>query len=187
MAHHIQAIIGSQQLLKVLEEKYTHAKVVKLANGFAMVPMLGDLHDEMGVDDAVEHDSRFMLLSSHVWKVLQDMSLMDPVAYIETEYFGGTGTQSAVAWKSGKVAYGPEVSEDIGPINKGLAILGIVRTETRDEFQTIGLQWFRQMDEFYEFDSEVFQENYVERMFSRYPQVPAVSSRRPWWKRMLGM
>ncbi len=60
------------------------------------------------------------------------------VAYVETEYFGGNGVQSAAVWERGAIAFGPKQA-DVGPINEALRLLGVERTNAKDEFDTVGL------------------------------------------------
>jgi hypothetical protein len=60
------------------------------------------------------------------------------VAYVETEYFGGEGTQAATVWDRGATIFGPAEAE-AGPINQALRRLGVERTAGEDEFDKVGL------------------------------------------------
>ena len=76
------------------------------------------------------------------------------VIYIEAEFFGGTGSQAAVGWQGGVLSFGPRrtqmpmedregyavvADQDDMAINAALRWLGIMRTQTRDEFDTVGI------------------------------------------------
>lgn len=70
-----------------------------------------------------------------------------PVAYLEAETFGGTGTQAMVLWRDGEVWLGPvttrataarESAED-GAVNQALRHLGVGRPGAIDEFDALGL------------------------------------------------
>lgn len=65
--------------------------------------------------------------------------------YVETDYFGGYGDQSASYYKDGKLIY--EDLNSHGCINECLSRMGIVRDKDNygkvDEFDTIGLGKFR--------------------------------------------
>jgi hypothetical protein len=76
------------------------------------------------------------------------------VIYIEAEFFGGTGSQAAVGWQGGVLSFGPRrtqmpmedregyavvADQDDMAINAALRWLGITRTQTRDEFDTVGI------------------------------------------------
>ncbi|MBY8822230.1 hypothetical protein [Sphingomonas colocasiae] len=88
-----------------------------------------------------------------------------PTLYLETDYFGGIGGQSAAYFENGQLTWwGAESSEEPptgtsladlyektancgkSPINEGLYRLGVVRSGERDEFDQIGLQHFRSLE-----------------------------------------
>jgi hypothetical protein len=70
-------------------------------------------------------------------------------AIIETDYFGGNGTQSASAYR-GKEELMPGTRATKGPINAALRILGVVAQKPRDEFDTVGLGGIRHWDDLFE-------------------------------------
>ncbi|MCF2528870.1 hypothetical protein [Yinghuangia soli] len=83
-----------------------------------------------------------------------------PVAYVEAEFFGGTGFQAAAVWRDGVRAWGPVHDEQFTdprtdwPINRALASLG-ARQDDRsgaspvylDLFHRAGLGWERSSEE----------------------------------------
>jgi hypothetical protein len=83
------------------------------------------------------------------WAVSE--SLFYPIAYVETEYFGGDGEQAAAVWEAGQITFGPlrtRTPEDTSPlldgaINQALRMLGVVRVEAIDEFAALGLGRYR--------------------------------------------
>lgn len=70
------------------------------------------------------------------------------LAYVETEYFGGTGGQAAFAFVDGREAVAPQSARSAGPINQALRRIGVVRTLADDEFDAIGLGGRRSMDDY---------------------------------------
>jgi hypothetical protein len=91
-------------------------------------------------------------LTSALADLAVEQSRRFPLAYIETEYFGGTGTQAAVAWQSGGVVFGPEQSKSewldgqfTAPplldkaINRAARLIGVDRGTALDEFAALGL------------------------------------------------
>ncbi|MFT2720119.1 hypothetical protein ACMT4L_08965 [Deinococcus sp. A31D244] len=68
------------------------------------------------------------------------------MAYVEAEYFGGTGSQVAAVWDGGRVFWGPERRER-GPINHALRLLGVHRTDSHDEFGSVGLDRHRHLED----------------------------------------
>jgi hypothetical protein len=64
-----------------------------------------------------------------------------PIAWIETDYFGGAGDQSAILWKDGKKKrYRKRLGHNIDDAAKEL---GVVCEGDFDEFDTLGLGRYR--------------------------------------------
>ena len=81
-----------------------------------------------------------------------------PLAYIETNYFGGFGTQGAILWNAGEIAVPPAIHRDelsdgnivlpdlrAMPINRVLRAMGILIVGGYDEFESIGLSGVRDL------------------------------------------
>jgi hypothetical protein len=78
----------------------------------------------------------------------------DPIAYLEADYLGREGCQSAVLWRHGHVSLGPlllgrqEISSTAtAPISVALRALGITAVGRRDEFVVAGLELCRSTQE----------------------------------------
>ncbi|MET8999323.1 hypothetical protein [Amycolatopsis sp. NPDC004169] len=94
------------------------------------------------------------------WKVpagfqdtLAACSELGTVAYVEADYFGGTGTQSAQVWHRGAVVLGPvrvaegeRFSAAGSPISQALRALGVQRGGHVDEFDAAGLGRHRRVE-----------------------------------------
>lgn len=98
-------------------------------------------------------------------KLIRELSFKGKCAYVETDFFGGPGSQKAEVWQDGKRILGPiaswwqmksrilqdthgnpvEIVEDA--INFALRAIGIFCTEGRDEFDSAGLGRYRKNDE----------------------------------------
>jgi len=72
------------------------------------------------------------------------------VALIETDYFGGSGGQSAKLFLNGKIIFKNEDDYSIStnPINSVLKQIGVTRLVPNDEFDTIGLSKYRSNKDF---------------------------------------
>jgi hypothetical protein len=88
----------------------------------------------------------FWKLTVGLDRLLCSWSSRSPVAYVEADYFGGVGTQSAAVWDDGALAFGPVVIGEAEPvpasgtpISRALARLGVVRGGHHDEFEAAGL------------------------------------------------
>jgi hypothetical protein len=123
--------------------------LVPLRQGLTLVPMSEELHDTV-TDWTTDKPAGFWSLPGGFDRVLCDWSKFGPVAYVETDYFGGVGSQRAALWQDGTLAFGP-VFIDVGqpvpgagtPISQVLARLGVARDGYVDEFEAVGLQRHR--------------------------------------------
>jgi hypothetical protein len=145
-----------------------------LEYGLVLLPLTQSLLSELDRlhPRAISFDrSGFRSLTNAVAVFARELSLNGPVAYVETEYFGGNGDQGAAAWDQGRLIYGPRRSSFPGAINQALATLGVrkpspqgseetpwltklwrrafqtARRAFRDEFAAVGLGRRRQTDE----------------------------------------
>lgn len=70
-------------------------------------------------------------------------------AFVATEYSGGPGEQGAAAWTaSGSLDYS---IADFGTINAALGLIGVTKSNGCDEFDSVGLGWYRDNDDWIEF------------------------------------
>ncbi len=72
------------------------------------------------------------------------------IAKIETDYFGGSGNQSAKLFVNNERIYSKSDEQDwsIKPINDVLKMMGVQRLSGNDEFDTIGLGKYRKNEDF---------------------------------------
>jgi hypothetical protein len=134
MGYYLQAIIGRQQTLAQHASEFQHARIIPLAQGIAIIPITDALYAEIGEGGDVD---RFYKLSPGIERWALGISAVAPVAYIEAEFFGGTGCQSAVAWSAGSRVLGPVHSQHA--INETLHFFGVRVSDAHDEFDAVGL------------------------------------------------
>jgi hypothetical protein len=96
---------------------------------------------------AQDPSDAFEYLSARVATWIAEGSRGGRLAYIEAEYFGGTGAQAAIGFEGGTVTLAATRSEDVGPINSALRFLGVACTSTQDEFESVGLARHRRLEE----------------------------------------
>lgn len=148
MAHHITGLIGRREVLSGLQGKFAGQPRFELAGGYAFLPL-----DDTNLDNIVGiHDgaaiSDFVYLTEQLIELLREASRGGDLAYIETEYHGGTGGQGAIVLRAGEIAFGPEWNEG-GAINEALLRLGVSKRATKfDAFDTLGLGAFRSNEAF---------------------------------------
>lgn len=145
VSYELRAIIGEAAVLRTA---FADLPGVPLAHGLALIPAVDANGDEpVGL---------FHGLTERLRRRLETASGFGPVAYTEAEFFGGRGTQSAIALRDGAVLVGPvhtqtDDGEEDGSatsgdlaINQVLRALGAASDGGRDEFDAIGLGRFRE-------------------------------------------
>lgn len=147
MGHTLRAIVGKAQPVAQLARNWRLARLVLLPQSFALVPVTTPLHNDMIELFAEKRPNPYddlALLSAALERVIRDASDGAQLAYIETDYFGGIGTQSAIGWENGAVACGPFGSNsNVRPIDTVLAWMGAVANTGSDEFDALTLGRFR--------------------------------------------
>jgi hypothetical protein len=146
MAHYISGFIAKFLGPVSLSRPSTGSILCPLAQGFFLIPIA----DETGApDEAASSLPNFSRLSQSIEDWARAESVHFPICWIETEYFGGLGTQAAVVWANGNIALGPlptrssstddQCTTSNNAINCALRMLGVVRSGSSDEFDTLGL------------------------------------------------
>lgn len=81
---------------------------------------------------------------------IKEFGINKTIAKIETDYFGGSGNQSAKLFVNNKKVYDKSDEQDYlsRPINDVLREMGVKRTSSKDEFDTIGLGNYRKNKDF---------------------------------------
>ena len=144
--HDVQALISSHEGLSGTVAEVQGAVICPLPSGFSLLPVTRELL--VGL-----HQARFVVpsatpplseLSTEVHALALQLSLQSPVAFVSTEYFGGSGGQDAIAWVNGQVVFSPATAGynrewPNSPISQALRRIGVVALEGKDEFDTVGL------------------------------------------------
>jgi hypothetical protein len=153
MSHYIRVIIAREKLIQRLADTWQTAHIISLKQDFCLIPLTDELHDEIISEyppESGEGLEEFILLSPPIQAILANHSQSGPIAYIETDYFGGEGSQSAILYEGGDIKTGPRQSKWPGAINGILRELGVKRTLPYDRFDTLGLGTFRNNDDILE-------------------------------------
>lgn len=148
MGHSIKAVIGKRTDVQKLAEDWACAKMIELPQDFGMVPMtIGLLENVEELMEISVGNVRSELdgFDRTVAEILEQYSFRTKLAYIETDYFGGVGTQGGVLYENGREASPPCVGE--GVINALLKELGAWRKPDLDEFDCLELGKYRHIEE----------------------------------------
>jgi hypothetical protein len=97
----LQAVIATESVLRELTATGTKSRIVPLGQHLSLLPMTNAPFKAVTVAGAPELDG-FWKAPAGFDRVLAACSATGPLAYIEAEYLGGTGTQTAQVWDAGK-------------------------------------------------------------------------------------
>jgi hypothetical protein len=150
MVHSIAAFVAKPPVAKIVAEALGGAPVYRLRHAeFLVVPVGDDAFDalvaERGASSAVGNE--FWRLTVNLMDLARECSVHGPIAYVETDYFGGAGVQGAAAWVDGEARLPPTVEEH-SVVNAALRMIGLRAEDGFDEFDTLGLGRTRRLDSF---------------------------------------
>lgn len=150
MTHSVRLIIGRGESVAAFLRAWPGSRAVELAGGWQAIPVDEALYDAVvarhpGVMRADALDFAPPGLDAALAAATAGGGAL---AYVETEYFGGTGGQSAMAYVDGRVKMEPARAEWAGPINQALRRIGVVPEGEKDAFDTIGLGERRRMEDY---------------------------------------
>lgn len=151
MGHSVHLIIGRGEAVAAFLRQWPVARAVDLESGWRAIPVDQPLHDAIeaaypGAERPLELDVSPLGVER---ALVAATEAGGGLAYVETEYFGGAGGQSAMACVDGREVVSPErAGSGGGAINHALRAIGVVRSAEHDEFDTIGLGSRRSMDDY---------------------------------------
>ncbi|MCR6485526.1 hypothetical protein M8542_22105 [Amycolatopsis sp. OK19-0408] len=148
----LEAAIGTEAVLRRVAGPRPEARVVELGRGLSLLLMTDDFFDAV-TDIGADALEGFWKAPRGFGRLLAAVSADGAVAYVEADFFGGSGSQCAQVWNRGEVVLGP-LRLDVGerpavggsPISRALRELGVVRGGHFDEFEAIGLGRHRETD-----------------------------------------
>ncbi|OKI43872.1 hypothetical protein [Micromonospora sp. CB01531] len=152
MSYQLSAVVADVELLREQTADLDHAVLAALRQDFALLPVTPQLVTELTgelpdfcTDEPSAAQPFQLVLSPLVSEMLAGWSRRGPVAYLEAEFAGGLGHQSAVVWLGGAVSWGPRFDGTLDgartewPINAALARLGAEPGPWIDPFAELGL------------------------------------------------
>ena len=105
MSHHIRAFLGHRYNVLPLAKKWSN-EYIQLPQGVCMLFLTDSMFDNITESiniDSTQSDDGFIFLTPAIKHVLEEYSKDNgKLAYIETDYHGGAGSQSAVLFENGK-------------------------------------------------------------------------------------
>ena len=146
MGHCIRAIIGAHEAIQKITDDWLCVSEVKLPQGFGMVFLTDRFLEE--VEELMELSDELICpeleyFSEAAADLLERYSFRTKLAYVETDYFGGVGTQAGVLYENGSIKIEPRKAA--GTINILLRALGAWCKPGKDEFDSLDLGKHRHM------------------------------------------
>ena len=144
------AILGRTQDLELEPLIYEAARTVPLHAGISMIPLgerlLGEIQSRSRPAPLEERlAGTFEFLTQGVEQWIRVLSESTSTIYVETEYFAGEGYERAAVWTVSQLSVGP--LDGAGSINQALRSLGVIAPADRPEFETVGLDRCRTIEE----------------------------------------
>ena len=132
MGHAIQGIVLSRSTAEYLRLDLPEVLFAPLRQSFVFVPLSNGLLDLVRLSDSEAQDSvneALGKLSPSMERILRGVSRRGPVAYIETDYFGGTGHPAAQRGPTARPISVLGAQEDCvaGPCTHGVVRLSYYR------------------------------------------------------------
>jgi len=148
MAYILNAFIGKQPDLQLIASRFHNTKLVNVGKEIFIIPMTEELYDEINELKISEDVGSLTYMSKNVENKI--LSIIDArcIGYIEAEYFGGQGGQTAILWQNGERYRVYNFGQ--GVINLLLKHLGVSAEIGLDEFDTINLGRHRNTEDWLE-------------------------------------
>lgn len=97
----LESVIGGAAVLQRLAGSVEEARIVPLHGPLSMLLMTDEYHDAVA-DPGGPRLEGFWKVPGGFGSSLRNCSVLGPVAYVEADYFGGAGTQTAQVWDQGE-------------------------------------------------------------------------------------
>ena len=143
MAYDFNGCIGAENVCKKIVKKFSELKMVHLYEDLFIVPMPDEFLNSLSANDT-EIIPNFGYLTSRMANTFFELSSDCTFAYLEAEYFGGTGGKRAVVYENMKIAF-QDFTEDA--FNIVLRHFGINKKNSFDEFEEVGFGEYRSTED----------------------------------------
>jgi len=150
MVHSIAAFVAKRPAIEHVAQALGDAAIYKLEHpDYLVVPVTDDAFDALVAahGDSAPAGNEFWRLTVGLIDLARECSVHGPIAYVETDYFGGAGVQGAAAWADGEMHF-PPTTEEHSVINAALRMIGLNPQDGLDAFDTLGLGRVRRFDAF---------------------------------------
>lgn len=151
MGYSLEALICKDTLSSIITNEFKSAKRICLVGDLFLIPYNTDLYEEVNCNKLSVVVDKFEFLNDTLFNYLLSESFIEPIAYIEADYFGGTGGQSAILLDKGEIVIDIRFSDSgYGAVNLVLKEFGVTKGINADEWDTVGLLRHRSTEEWIE-------------------------------------
>ena len=145
MGHHIRGVVAMFPDAPVITAALDVSTVGPLGGGCVLVPLTDHAFDALP-DVPGDALAGFEWLTPKVESALSRARAVLSFAWVETEYFGGVGTQAAALYHRGRREWAAAAPGDV--INRALDALGVRPGPRARRLRHRSLGRFRSMDQF---------------------------------------
>ncbi|QAY78153.1 hypothetical protein [Sphingosinicella sp. BN140058] len=149
MGHNISAVIGGAEAVARVVEAARSPEPTPLPGGLLIAPLGHEQIDRLTCLRPGARIDGFKSLSEGLERAVSAATGAGRLAYVETNYFGSTGSQAACVFSQGKLVFQSALPVSraavsrTDPINVALRMIGVEAEIGKDEFDTLGLDRFR--------------------------------------------
>ena len=151
MSHCVHVIVTPIGFASVIAGRWPELPSLPHSSGFVLFPVDYDLIDAKIRPVTTPRDTgeEFMLLTTAFEQYLCELSDGGRIAYLETEYWGGTGGQGALVFENRKPLMTAQWATS-DTINDALQLIGVPCPDIGDRFSAIGLEDVRSNEDILE-------------------------------------
>lgn len=146
MGHNIRAFIGKEDVISKMASSWL-MEYKPLKQGYALLFLTDRLFDDMteleGSEDQL-NCKELNFFTTAIQNIMEPYTFRQEMAYIETDYFGGIGTQAGLLMRNQQIIIGPQ--QGAGTINVLLREMGVYCEKGQDEFASLELYKYRRME-----------------------------------------
>jgi hypothetical protein len=134
MSYNIEAILSTNILSEKILGLFPDFKIINLSQNIILIPIN---KGSLTKNESFKLIEGFEYLNDKVFNKLIELSKISRIIYIESEYFGGTGSSSCIVLENGNIIYNEFQNKDA--VNNGLKLLNVKKGDNIDEFEALNL------------------------------------------------
>lgn len=135
-SYSLEALVGRADVMAGLPDAFAQMGRIPLVDDLVLVPAPMEMLRHLYADEPVLDAVRDVL-----GPLVAPASALGPIAYLHAELYDEEGSEGVIIWHGGQVVF--ESFEDPtsgpGPIDRGLAALGIEGRPDHDAYELLGL------------------------------------------------